>query len=452
MRAISATDILRRNAPREFLGRTFATQNRFEYIREPSPAPSFRSRLGSTASVKRKEEYYEDCEEIPVIHKKGKLSEDDVVTLACMDSNITKVSKLCSKITMDIQESDIESDKAKSILADLCDAVKTLSQVQGEIVKRMYSTEENTQTTYEGKSSYSAVAAANSKSAGPPQPTHTRRLPAGGLVKMSMDKQGKPAQVTKVTDEVTESPEEAKKRKFAEAIKDAERSTLCFNLDMGNVPLQNKVTIQEKASLALTSMAAKKENKLTAVPSPDAIAAIDDFTSMVTNMDFYGSNAKQYTGKTDKPFCTVPVRYQFKDRDVRTFADKTLRDTCGVQCSTPHPTIVRECIKQVVEHVKKSHPDDYVKVNVMTKDLCLKVARRPKGKDEEWTYYSKNVPLPELARDVTVRKVLEGFKLEYLPEEGEVNDVDMSCNGSPKKTQPPSSPKKTVSALLKGKK
>jgi hypothetical protein len=140
-----------------------------------------------------------------------------------MDSNITKVSKLCSKITMDIQESDTESDKAKSILADLCDAVKTLSQVQGEIVKRLYSTEENIQSTYEGKSSYSAVAAANSKSAGPSQPTHTRRLPVGGLVKMSMDKQGKPAQVIKETEEVTESPEEAKSislRKLLRTLKD----------------------------------------------------------------------------------------------------------------------------------------------------------------------------------------------------------------------------------------
>jgi hypothetical protein len=67
-------------------------------------------------------------------------------------------------------------------------------------------------------------------------------------------------------------------------------------------------------------------------------------------------------------------------------------------------------------------------------------------------HITPNVPLPELALDVNVRKVPEGFKLEYLPEEGEVNDVDMSCNESPKKTQPPSSPKNTISALLKGKK
>ncbi len=422
------------------------------FFREPSPAPSNRSRLGSTASVKRKEEYYEECDDIPVIQKKGKLSEEEVVNLACMESNITKVSNLCSKITMDIQESDIESDKAKSIMSDLCDAIKTISQVQSELVKKVYNMEDSIQSSNDGKISYSA-AAANGKSAGSSQPTHTRRLPAGGLVRMSMDKQGKPSQVIKITDEPVETTEEAKKR-VVEAIKEAERSTLSFNLDMGNVPLQNKVTIQEKASLALTSMAAKKEGKHSAVPSSDAIAAIDDFSSMVTPMDFYGSNTKQYKGKTDKPFCTVPVRYQFKDRDVRTFAEKTLRDTCGVQCSTPYPTIVRESIKQVVEHVKKSHPDEYAKVNVLTKEFSLKVARRPKGKDEEWTYYTKNVPLPELALDVNCRKVPEGFWLEHLPEECEVNDVEMSSTeSSPKKSKQASSPKKgTIPALLKGKK
>ncbi len=184
---------------------------------------------------------------------------------------------------------------------------------------------------------------------------------------LTFDKQGKP-----VSEEVSETPEEAKKRKFAEAIKEAEKSTVCFNLDMGNVPLQNKTTIQEKAALALTSMAARKEGKNSSIPSQDAITAIDDFASMVTNMRFYGSNTKQYKGKTNKPFCTVPVRYQFKDRDTRVFAEKTLRDTCEVNCSTPYPTLVRESIKQVVEHVKKTHPSDFIKVNVMTKEFGLK--------------------------------------------------------------------------------
>jgi hypothetical protein len=54
---------------------------------------------------------------------------------------------------------------------------------------------------------------------------------------------------------------------------------------MGNVPLQNKGTIQERASLALTTMAARKVNKNSSYPSSDAIVALDDLTSMVTNME-----------------------------------------------------------------------------------------------------------------------------------------------------------------------
>jgi hypothetical protein len=109
-------------------------------------------------------------------------------------------------------------------------------------------------------------------------------------------------------------------RKFNEVIRDAGRSTLCFNLNMGNKPIMNKSTIAEKASLALTAMAAKVEGTHPSVPSPKAIAVIDDVTSLVTNMEFNGSNTKQYKGKgadKDSVFSTGPVKYQIKDRDQR---------------------------------------------------------------------------------------------------------------------------------------
>ena len=66
--------------------------------------------------------------------------------------------------------------------------------------------------------------------------------------------------------QVTKSDEEAELRRFKEAVKDAERSTLIFNLDMGQVPIMNQETISKKATLALASMAAKIEGKLTSTP------------------------------------------------------------------------------------------------------------------------------------------------------------------------------------------
>jgi hypothetical protein len=105
----------------------------------------------------------------------------------------------------------------------------------------------------------------------------TRKKLSGGLYAATADDRGKfsgsssnPAIKTKKV----ESPEELRIRKFNEAIRDAERSTLCFNLTMGNKPLMNKTTIAEKAALALTAMAAKVENRNSSVPSPEAIASM----------------------------------------------------------------------------------------------------------------------------------------------------------------------------------
>jgi len=239
-----------------------------------------------------------------------------------------------------------------------------------------------------------------------------RKKPSGGFVSAEADARGKLQSRQR-----EETPEEMKVRKFNEAIRDAERSTLCFNLDMGMVPIMNKQTISEKASLALTKMAASKEGKGKSVPSQDVIAVIDDVTSLVTNMEFYGTSTKQYKGKGATGFCTIPVKYQFKDKDQKSYAEKTLRDKCDVKCATPYPAIVRECIKQAIEHVRGTHPEDFIRVSVVTKDFALKVARRPPGKDLKWIEYPDLLPLPTEAYEVSAKKVPDGLRIFYLPSE-----------------------------------
>ena len=232
-----------------------------------------------------------------------------------------------------------------------------------------------------------------------------------------------------------ETEEEKKHRKFCEAIKEAERSTLIFNLDMGNTPIMNKHSMSEKASIALAKMAAHVEGKRGSVPSQDRIEALDDITSMVTNMEFFGTNTKVHKGKDGKDtgFCTVPVKYQFKDRDQRTFAEKTLRETCKVKCSTPYPAIVRECMKQVVDHVRASHPQDYVRVSVVTKEFALKVSRRAPGKDLPWYDYPDLLRLPNEALEVNARKAPEGLRMFFLPSEPQESMEECS---SPKIASP----------------
>ena len=413
-----ASDVLRRNAPRETIGQTFSHRNRYEKLRENSPAPALRVRTDSVSSQKRKV-----CDDVLSFQdlnaaKVSRVEKDDDEEVAKLESKMSKVGTMCGKLITTVQQLDM-NDSLRAVIADLIETVRISNEVQEEVHNRYKDRKECSHTC--GKDSQYVTMWDSSDFPVPAPAANTvsnnsRKKPSGGLVQMS-SASGTASGKSIFLQKPAETEEEKKLRKFGEAIKDAERSTLCFNLDMGNVPIMNKKSMSEKASLALTRMAAAVEGKNRVVPSPDKIESLDDITSMVTNMELYGSSTKQYKGKDSSGFCTVPVKYQFKDREQKTFAEKTLRDICKVKCSTPYPAIVRECIKQVVDHVRLSHPKDFIRVSVMVKDFSLKVSRRPPGKDLPWHEYPDLLRLPNEALDVSARKVPEGLRMFFLPSE-----------------------------------
>jgi hypothetical protein len=99
---------------------------------------------------------------------------------------------------------------------------------------------------------------------------------------------------------------------------------------------------------------------------------------------------------------------------------------------------VRECIKQVVDHVRLSHPQDYVRVSVVPKEFSLKVSRRPPGKDLPWFHYPDLLRLPNEAVDIHVRKVPDGLRMFFLPSEPQ----EQMSIGSPVKSPKSASPGK----------
>jgi hypothetical protein len=322
MKSPLASDVLRRNAPRETIGQTFSHRNRYEKLRENSPAPMHRVRTDSVSSQKRKvcndDLSFQDLNAAKV----SRVEKDDDEEVAKLESKMSKVGTMCGKLITTVQQLDM-NDSLRAVIADLIETVRISNEVQEEMHNRYKDRKECNRTC--GKGSQYVIMW---DSADFPVPTpaantvsnNSRKKLYGGLVQMSSDK-GTVSGKTVFQQKPAETKEEEKFRKFGEAIRDAERSTLCFNLDMGNVPIMNKNSMSEKASLALTLMAAAVEGKNRVVPSPDKIESLDDITSMVTNMELYGSSTKQYEGKDSSGFCTVPVKYQFKDREQKTFAE-----------------------------------------------------------------------------------------------------------------------------------
>jgi hypothetical protein len=196
----------------------------------------------------------------------------------------------------------------------------------------------------------------------------------------------------------------------------------------------NQETMSNRATLALTAMAAATEERQTGIPTEDTIAGIDDVLSVVRNVEFFGRKTKTYINpKDDKSgsYCTVPVRYEFSNKEERFEAEKYLKDKCGIHCSTPYPIILRESIRQVSDKVHKDFPGHHVKVSVDTGKFCLRVAKRAPSdtdKQNKWEYFERSIPLPEAVLNVDARKVPEGFKVIYV-----TSGPDKGLAGSPVK-------------------
>ena len=349
---ISASALLKQMSPRKNVGKQFFSNNRFQHLREHSPATHngngrdhSRSR---SQSQKRK-----NSEEVSYASITGagltatasapfpsSMVEESTVAIA-------KVNSLCDKIATDI--STTTSDPSViTVFTDLCEALRLITRTQENILNVVKGKEQ-----LGGHTPHFTSLGAFPKRAR--QDIHNRDPSVTS---------GKPGNPQVKPGEQVVDPE---KKRFIDAVKEAEKSTLIFNLNMGTVPIMNKDTMATKATLALTTMAAEQEGKQSSSPSNDAVTALDDVLSLAEDMTFFGKSTKSYkNNKDDKSgsFCTIPVKYTFRNKDTKIRAEAVLRERCKVNCSTTYPVVLRECIKQVVEHVKQSYKDNFVRVTV----------------------------------------------------------------------------------------
>jgi hypothetical protein len=368
--------------------------NMFNFLWDSSPAPTPTTPGGRSRSVSQKRKNSDNsgntgpsyanvvCSEsstgnTPV----GVLSEEKAIELA-------KVKSICDQVAVSIGESNADP-AVLGILSNINTAISGLCNIVGTPPPI------------------------------PPQQNNSGMVVLGTIPKKSRvennaasssqnQRVGRPVPAPIVISEPDVPPE---MQRFRDTVKDAERATLVFNLNMGPVPIMNVDTMSKKATLALTSMVAKVEKKTTSMPSSDTVALIDDVLSVSSGIKFFGATTKTYRKNGDPQsglFCTVPVRYEFPDKDTKIRAETILRKTCNANCTTPYPNILRECIRRTIDHVKQERPDSFVKVNVDPVNFCLKVAWKPKGSETApWNYAREHVPLPKEALDVRSRTVPE---------------------------------------------
>jgi len=190
------------------------------------------------------------------------------------------------------------------------------------------------------------------------------------------------------------------------AVREAEKSVLLFNLDLGQVPIMNTNTISMKVTQDLAAKAATVEGKDNGRPSDEVVTMLDDAISLVKGMDFYGKVTKAFLNKGKKDdvrngkFCTLPVKLAFKDKDTKQQAESLFRNKCKVQCTTPYPLNLRKAIRSAVEGEKAKFTEDFIQVRVDPEEAILKISRKSGGKDGKWLNNYATIQLDDSVYDL----------------------------------------------------
>jgi hypothetical protein len=294
----------------------------------PPPSPG-RPQLGlsrersRSTSVKRKSSNdlsYAEVMSQPQNSVPPAITPEIISKTEALNVNIAKASSLCEKVQSDICETNCDPTII-SAFTSICDAMKLINANQSSIaeilsaVTTVPAAVPSRDNPVSSEPSFVSLGAISKKIRPDANRTIPTLLPPG-----PQREQFVPASKTQTVKTEVE--------KFKDAVREAEKSTVLFNLNMGNFPLLNTTTISKKATAALTAMAAKVEKRSDNHPSQEAINAIDDLLSVTKNMTFFGNATKPYNNPLDPDsgkFYTIPVKYEFKDRDTRSKVEQILR-------------------------------------------------------------------------------------------------------------------------------
>jgi hypothetical protein len=169
------------------------------------------------------------------------------------------------------------------------------------------------------------------------------------------------------------SSEETQRRKVKNALREAEKKTLIFNLNLGSSQMMNKDSISRKVTTTLGQIVKDGDHDFNV---QDAEDVIDDILSCA-KLEFLGNATKKFynnknpqDSRNDKMY-TIPVRLDFKDKDTRFNAETSLRKICKISCSTPYPKRLRAMLTDMVKTGKALHPNKFIRTKVNVDQLTI---------------------------------------------------------------------------------
>jgi hypothetical protein len=221
----------------------------------------------------------------------------------------------------------------------------------------------------------------------------------------------------RVNDQRSSFPPPPTESPFTITVREAERSVVIFNLDLGQAPLINPVTISTKVTAALVQQISKHEH----VESAKVI--VDDILSMVRTMDCLGTSTRPCKDpknpSRDNSFYTIPVKLVFYNKPTAKKVTDILRRKYKLNTTIPYHKSLKACITLAYKKLEQENPGYQVKINLDTVNQCLRGSIRKPVADcpetEKWIHTGKQIALPPEAMDTKLRNIPPSLSLPTSP-------------------------------------
>jgi hypothetical protein len=194
---------------------------------------------------------------------------------------------------------------------------------------------------------------------------------------------------------VAAKPPPPGKKELVAALEKSELESVIFGANLGSAPLSNCDILSQNFTIDIakkTHATCEKKDKDTAEP----LRLVEDALSCVENMEFIGGRSETYTDRRrnappseGEPFCSMPVKVTFSDRQSRINFEKTLSEYAGVRASQSYPKPVRNEMTLFRKALQDRYPDMVIMTRPDNANPLNLAAFMKKDGDRKWT------PLPE---------------------------------------------------------
>jgi hypothetical protein len=212
---------------------------------------------------------------------------------------------------------------------------------------------------------------------------------------------------------------------FNTAVREAERSVVIFNLNLGQSPLLNPTTISSKVTGALIQAAAKNVDSRHGDATTIAGEMVNDLLSQVKSMDLFGKSTRlckdPKNPSLDGTFYTVPVKLSFNNKQVSKQVNDILRKQYKVSTSIPYHKTLKKAMTMAHDKVSQANPGKQVLISLEAAKKCLKPmvrdppTRTSRSGPANWVFTGTYIHLPLDALDPKIKDISSDFCLPTTP-------------------------------------